>query len=132
MQEIFVTIKDELINMLNPSAFTIDSLEGILIIALIIYMIYHMSRKTKNIVKACLGILLALQIGWWLSCTSLNNLINLRSIFKYDVLTSIAQVFVGTKICDILIGLNALIKTIFVEIANLVVQLTNTIANLGK
>lgn len=116
MKELFVLIKDELMNMLNPSAFTTDSIEGLLLIGLIVYMIYHMTKKTKRIIKFCLEVMLALQIGYWLSLTSLNNLIDLKSIFKYDIITAIAQVFVGTKICDMLIDLNAIIKTIFIEI----------------
>lgn len=116
MKELFVLIRDELMNMLNPSAFTTDSIEGLLLIGLIVYMIYHMTKKTKRIIKFCLEVMLALQIGYWLSFTSLNNLIDLKSIFKYDIITAIAQVFVGTKICDMLIDLNAIIKTIFIEI----------------
>lgn len=116
MKELFVLIRDELMNMLNPSAFTTDSIEGLLLIGLIVYMIYHMTKKTKRIIKFCLEVMLALQIGYWLSLTSLNNLIDLKSIFKYDIITAIAQVFVGTKICDMLIDLNAIIKTIFIEI----------------
>lgn len=116
MKELFVLIRDELMNMLNPSAFTTDSIEGLLLIGLIVYMIYHMTKKTKRIIKFCLEVMLVLQIGYWLSLTSLNNLIDLKSIFKYDIITAIAQVFVGTKICDMLIDLNAIIKTIFIEI----------------
>lgn len=116
MKELFVLIRDELMNMLNPSAFTTDSIEGLLLIGLIVYMIYHMTKRTKRIIKFCLEVMLALQIGYWLSLTSLNNLIDLKSIFKYDIITAIAQVFVGTKICDMLIDLNAIIKTIFIEI----------------
>lgn len=127
MKELFQSIKDELMSLLNPSAFTIDSLEGILLIGLIIYMIYHMTKKTKRIIKFCLEIMLALQIGYWLSFTSINNIINLRSIFKYDIITAIAQVFVETKLCDILISLNAVIKTVFIEIGNIFTTMFTTL-----
>jgi uncharacterized ion transporter superfamily protein YfcC len=60
----------------------------------------------------CLNAILLCQILYWLSFTGLNDIIPIGRIFKYDLITAIAQCFVGTKICNVLLYINAFLRLI--------------------
>ena len=44
----------------------------------------------------------------------------LKTVFKYDVFTAVAQLFVGTKIADVLLWLQAVINTLAIRVWSVV------------
>lgn len=111
-----VAIKDELSSLLNTSALSTDSIEGWLVIFLIAFLIYNLSKKAIRFVGWSITCIFFIQICHWLSLTGFNDVIPLSTIFKYDILTSIAQCFVGSRLCDILLYLNAFIRMVCFEL----------------
>lgn len=93
-------IKDYLMDSLNPSIFSFNSIPGILIIILIIILIHSFYKKAIESIGWIIGILLVYELFYCLSLTGINDYIPLSYVFKYDILVSIAQLFVGTPICD--------------------------------
>lgn len=112
MLELASSIKDEFTVLLNSSAFTTDSIEGWIIIILCIWLAYEISQKAVKVVGWLVSVIFLFQVCHWLSFTSLNDIIPLSNWFQYDLLTAVAQCFVGTKLCDILLWANAYIHTI--------------------
>lgn len=107
-----VALKNELEALLNSSAFTTDSIEGWLVILLALFMIWNLGRKALKFVAWSASFIFLIQVCYWLSFTELNNIIPLSEVFKYDVLTSIAQCFVGTRLSDGILWVNAFIQTV--------------------
>lgn len=110
-----MSVKDDLGSLLNSSAFSTDSIEGWLLIFLITFLVYNISKKAMKFIKWTVSCIIIVQLCYWLSMTGLNDIIPLGDIFKYDLLTAIAQCFVNTKLCDILLYINAFFKTICFE-----------------
>lgn len=110
-----IAIKDELSAMLNSAAFSTDSIEGWLVILLTGFLIYNLGRKAMKFVAWSVSAIFLVQVCYWLSFTGLNSIIPLSEIFKYDVLTSIAQCFVGTRLCDGILYVNATIQSICIQ-----------------
>ena len=91
---------EDLKQVLNPNAFTFDSVEGIVVISLIIFAIFAIGRRMIQAFFWCLGALILLEVLYSLSLTSLNDTIPISKVIKYDVVSSIAQLFPGTKLAD--------------------------------
>ncbi len=118
MADMLNAMKDEFMGMLNSSAFSTDSVEGWIIIILCLFLVYEISQKAVKFVGWLICVIFLFQVGHWLSYTGLNNIIPLSSFFKYDILTAVAQCFVGTKICDLLLYANAFIHMVCTEMWN--------------
>ncbi len=112
MLEHIIALKEDFANMLNPSAFTTDSIEGWIIILLCLFLIYEISQKAVKFVGWLICVIFLFQICHWLSYTGLNKIVPFSTIFKYDILTAVAQCFVGTKFCDLLLYANSFIHTV--------------------
>lgn len=112
MKDAIIALKDELSSLLNSSAFSTDSIEGWILILLVGFIIWNIYKKSMKFIVWSINTILLFQVCYWLSLTGLNDLIPLSKIFKYDVLTSIAQCFAGTKICDGLLWFNAALQVI--------------------
>lgn len=110
--ELIELAKHQLENLLNPSALTLDSVEGVLVLILILFMLHSFSEKMFKVASWCLAGILIIQIGYYLSFTGLNDFIPFSSIFKYDIMTSLAQLCVGTKLSDIILYASAVLQTI--------------------
>lgn len=114
---------EDLKQVLNPNAFTFDSVEGIVVISLIIFAIFAIGRRMIQAFFWCLGALILLEVLYSLSLTSLNDTIPISKVIKYDVVSSIAQLFPGTKLADwILTGsawLRAAVLNTFNTLSNL-------------
>ena len=110
--ELIELAKHQLENLLNPSALTLDSVEGVLVLILILFMLHSFSEKMFKVASWCFAGILIIQIGYYLSFTGLNEYIPFSSIFKYDIMTSLAQLCVGTKLSDIILYASAVLQTI--------------------
>ena len=119
-------IAGELANNINPSAFTTDSIQGWITIALIIILIYEASTRAMKIVGFIASVMILFQVGFWLSATGMNYFIPLSDIFKYDIFTSIAQCFAGTRICDALLWADAFMLNSFAYMFDSAVNIKNS------
>ena len=102
-------LKDRLLESLNPSAFSLNSSQGIVFLLIVIILIYSFYKHAIKAVGWLCGILIVYEVFYCLSLTGLNSYIPLSTVFKHDVLVSIAQLFVGTPICDGLLYVAAFI-----------------------
>lgn len=105
-------IKQSLEQLLNEHPISTDSIEGWILIFLIAFIVWNVYRKAMKFVGWSCAVILLIQIGYFLGTTDFNNLIPFSQIFKYDVLTAIAQTCVGTPVCDVLLKINAYIRYI--------------------
>ena len=80
--EILTGLKDEVMALLNSSAFSTDSIEGWIVILLCVIIVYKVTKEAYDFIGWCVGALFIIQLGYWLSLTGLNDLIPLSSIFK--------------------------------------------------
>lgn len=108
----FSGIKEGLQNLLNSHPISTDSLEGWILIFLVAFIGWNLYKKALKFVGWSCAVILLIQIGYFLSLTQLNNFIPLSSIFKFDILTAIAQTCVGTPLCDGILSVNAAIQYI--------------------
>lgn len=106
--------------MLNSSMFSTDSIEGWICILLLGFMVWNLCRKAMKFVAWSVTVIFLFQTFYWLSFTGLNDYIPLDRVFKYDVLTSIAQCFAGTRVCDALLWANAWLQAVMFRVGELV------------
>lgn len=102
-------VKESLEATLNSNVISTDSLYGIIILLVVIYIIVRLIRKTLSSPGWLIGFIFLVEIGHILAySTDLGTWIPvLQSIFKYDVLTALAQLCVGTKVSDVLLSIQA-------------------------
>lgn len=105
-----IEIKEWLAGNLNPSIFTLDSMEGVIVTALAIIVVYRVTKNLAGFVGWCIGALILIQFGHVLGFTVLNNYFPFRDIFKFDVVASMAQLFSGTFVADWLLYFDAMLQ----------------------
>lgn len=108
-------IKQYLQDLLNAHPISTDSIEGWILIFLIAFIAWNLYRKALKFAGWSCAVILLIQVGYFLSLTHVNDFIPLSTIFKFDVLTAIAQTCVGTPLCDILLSINATIQYICIN-----------------
>lgn len=111
--ELFSLIGEKFQEFLNCGLFTTDSLEGWLCIFILGYFLWKLLQRAADFVHWSIGMILLIQIGYYLSLTSLNDIIPLSMIFQMDVLGSIASLIKNQTIHDALIWLNEHIEYYF-------------------
>ena len=77
-------------------------------------MVKSIIEKAIKIAKSLAGMLLGVQVCYWLSFTGLNDILQLSKVFKYDLLMAVAQCFVGTEFCDWLLYIDSAIRTLLI------------------
>lgn len=112
-QELFSGIGGKFQEFLNCGLFTTDSLEGWLCIFILGYFLWKLVQKAADFVNWSICMIFLLQIGYYLSKTSLNDLIPLSFIFRMDVLGSITDLITNQTIHDALTWLNEHIELYF-------------------
>ena len=105
-------------DILNPSVWSTASLEGIIIMILIVFIIYKLFHRAYKFAWWCIGAIFMIEILYLLGLSDVNNYIPLHDIFKYDIGTSIAQLFVGTKISSGILYVNEMLNYSIIHAAN--------------
>ena len=75
-----------------------DSVQGIIIILLLIWLVTAVIRHAFKAVAWCFFLIVLIQIGYILGTTSLNDVIPFSEIFKYDVISAVAHLFPDTSV----------------------------------
>ena len=99
--------KENAESIINSDAISTDSVEGWIIIIIGLCLAHFIWKKASKAAVWCMCGILAFQVLYILSLTGFNEIIPLNRVFKYDVLTAIAQCFAGTKICSVLLWLDS-------------------------
>lgn len=115
LSELAASMKQQLEALLNSEMFSTDSIEGWICILLLGFIVWNLGRKAMKFVGWSVSVIFLFQVMHWLSLTSLNDIVPLSTYFKYDVMTSIAQCFVGTRACDLILTANGWIKAITMQ-----------------
>lgn len=112
------SVKQALEGTLNSSVLSTDSLYGILIIIVVAYLVIRGIRKVTSSIGSVIGFILFLEIAHILAFnTSLGEVAPVaKEIFKYDVFTALAQLFVGTPIADALLYTQAWLNTVMMTV----------------
>lgn len=109
-----VKVKDALEQTLAKSPFTINSLYGFIILAVIIFLIV----KFFSDIGRCVRFVVSFIVLWELSHvlvteTQLGSWVPfLGNLFKFDILTAFAQMCVGTPLSTGLLWLQAYLNTV--------------------
>lgn len=115
-------LKETLQNTLNSSAWSSDSLYGIIILVLIGWLVIKFARNVTRSIGSIIGLIIFLEVGHMLAFNSSigTDYPILKEIFKYDVLTAIAQLFVGTKVGDFLLSAQAWLAQVVDRVAGFI------------
>ena len=84
-------------DVMNPSVWSSQSLEGIIVLVLILFIVYKLFHHAYKFAWWCIGLIFFIEIMYILGLTAINDTIPLHSIFPHSILNSIAQLCVGTK-----------------------------------
>lgn len=99
---------------LNPKILSVDSIQGLVFLLLLAYIIYLCVRRAFHFARWCVGLIFIFQLGHILAGTELSTYLPfLPVLFRYDVLTSLAQLCVGTWLSDGLLWINAYLTNTF-------------------
>ena len=115
LSDLASAIKTQAENMMNSSAFSTDSLEGWICILLVGFIVWNIGKRVMKFVSWSICIIFLFQIMHWLYTTQLGTMWPWMSFFKMDVLDSIAQCFVGSRVCDFLLTVNGWMKAIVIQ-----------------
>lgn len=94
-----------------------DSVQGIIIILLLIWLVTAVIRHAFKAVAWCFFLIVLIQIGYILGMTSLNDVIPFSEIFKYDVISAVANLFPDTMVQEALLKVSAFLRQIFTDFA---------------
>lgn len=94
-----------------------DSIQGIIIILLLIWLVTAFIRHAFRAVAWCFGLIVLMQIGYILGTTSLNDVIPFSTLFKYDVISAVANLFPDTFVQTALLKVSAFLRQIFTDFA---------------
>lgn len=125
MMELVSDIADKLSKTLDDTVTSVNSIEGVIVLLLIAFIIYSVVEKSFQFLKFSVGVLLIIEIGYVLSITGFNGLLPFNRVFKYDVLTSLAQLCVGTKVSNVLLTIDAWFIAFFQQLWVIVVNTWN-------
>lgn len=99
---------------LNPSIFTWNSIEGLLVILFIVGLVLYFGKKVKNIIVSGFMFMVFLEMMHILAMSSVGDRFTiLQTLFAYDTIQSLAQLCVGTPICRLLLYLQAFLNNTF-------------------
>lgn len=76
---------------------SLQGFEGLLVILLVVFIVYSVSKKMLRFASFALGVLMVMQLGYMFSLTDINNYIPLSSVFKYDIVSSAVH-FLGNNV----------------------------------
>lgn len=121
------SVKQMLEGTLNASAVSPDSLYGLLIVIVVAYLVVRGIRKVTSSVGSVIGFILFLEVAHILA---FNTVVGqwapiAQEIFKYDVFTAIAQLFVGTPVADFLLYTQAWLNTVMLTVVDRVLEFIN-------
>lgn len=94
-----------------------DSVQGIIIILLLIWLVTAVIRHAFKAIAWCFFLIVLIQIGYILGTTSLNDVIPFSEIFKYDVISAVANLFPDTFVQTALLKVSAFLRQIFTDFA---------------
>lgn len=94
-----------------------DSVQGIIIILLLIWLVTAVIRHAFKAAAWCFFLIVLIQIGYILGTTSLNDVIPFSEIFKYDVISAVANLFPDTFVQTALLKVSAFLRQIFTDFA---------------
>lgn len=100
-----------------------ESVQGIIIILLLIWLVTAFIRHAFKAVAWCFFLLVLIQIGYILGNTSLNNSIPFSELFKYDVISAVANLFPDTFVQTALLKVSAFLTQIFTDFSVVVQSL---------
>lgn len=100
-----------------------DSVQGIIIILLLIWLVTAVIRHAFKAVAWCFFLIVLIQIGYILGTTSLNDTIPFSEIFKYDVISAVANLFPDTFVQTALLKVSAFLTRIFTDFSGAVQHL---------
>lgn len=100
-----------------------DSEQGIIIILLLIWLVTAVIRHAFKAVAWCFFLIVLIQIGYILGTTSLNDVIPFSEIFKYDVISAVANLFPDTFVQTALLKVSAFLTQIFTDFSGAVQHL---------
>lgn len=115
-------IKDALEATLNSQSLSGDSIYGIVIIAVICLLVYKGIKSVTNSLGSIIGFILLLEVGHVcaFSTTLGAQAPILQAIFKYDVLTALAQLCVGTPVSQFLLYVQAWMNAVMQRVVDVV------------
>ncbi len=108
--ELFESIRNYFNNLLGCGLFSTDSLEGWLCIFILGYFLWKLWRQAMNFVNWSICVLFLIQVGYWLSQTGFNDVINIAAVFRMDVLGSITALITNDMLRNILEAVNDFIR----------------------
>jgi len=117
---------------MNPSVWSTQSIEGLIIMILIVLLIYKFVRKAYKFAAWCIGAIFLIQITYVLGGTAIGQYIPLRRIVPYDILQSIAQLCVGTKLSYALLWIDELFIRSFDTFADAMISFWQAVIRVFK
>lgn len=95
-------IQDVLLKNINPDIFSTDYAKSVLFFLFGIGIAVFVFRTLKKAICWWLGLIFFMEIMHFIAFQTIfgTQYPILQELFKYDVLSMLAQIFVGTKLCE--------------------------------
>lgn len=102
----------------DGNIFSLSSISMILLIVALIFFIKYSSKKIVDLIFGILGILFLFQVLYIVGNTPIDQYIHISKVFKYDIFSSIAQFFPGTKFAQYLSTAGHWLSQFMVDLVN--------------
>lgn len=121
---------------LNSQWFSLDSIEGILIVIFMIFIMIHSSKRVVNMIFGLLAVIVGVQVLFILGQTDLNNYVPIAKFFHHDVFGAIAQLMPGTKAAQILMMISQFMTDLIGSFIGFIYETTmgllHQVGNIGQ
>lgn len=110
--EVFQNLHDTFLQELNPEIFSTDSFRSLAFLILGFGVMFFCMRTFKRAIQWWIGLILFVEMMYFIAFgTQVGvNFPFLQNIFKYDVFQMMAQLCVGTKVCDVILYIRAFLQ----------------------
>ena len=118
---------------LSSQWFSLDSIEGILIVIFMIFLVARSGKRFADMIFGFLGIIFVVEILFILGQTGLNNYIPIGRFIKFDAFAALAQLIPNTKVASLLMTVSQFLTSIANELINfLIYSWESLLGNLGN
>ena len=100
----------QLTDSLAPTIASVSSIEGVVVVLLITWLVFGVVKKAARTVWSASACILAVQAIYLLTSA---GVVPYTDLFSHDVLAAVAQLFVGTPICDGIMWVDAHLTAAF-------------------
>ena len=107
--------------------FNVGTIEGILVLILVIFILKESSKKVVNMIWGFIGLIFVFQVLFILGQTPINDIIPIASFFKFDAFSAVAQLIPWEPAKNVLYTISNFLTSMILSVVNAIIWSWNNL-----